>query len=210
MLFRADGTLAILKRVAEETPRPIAAIIPEVPPWLRDVIARLHAKDPADRIGTAREVADLLERGPAETPRPVATPRPTPLTSLPPLDVRGTVTRAFSPEGTLVVAVDDPGVGLRIDGADLVITGARATGIRLKPGDYTVDARKGGRVVSWGLAAVTRNGRQVVRVSQEPTPAEARTPAAPFVHPTSSGFWPWPPAAQAEAVRQARVSESTS
>ena len=48
--------------------------------------------------------------------------------------VRGTVIRLFSPEGTLVVEVDDPGVSVKIDGADLVITGAGAKEIRLKPG----------------------------------------------------------------------------
>src|SRR6185436_19174003 len=44
--FRAPSTLAVLKRVVEETPRPIPEIIPEVPPWLCDLIARLHAKNP--------------------------------------------------------------------------------------------------------------------------------------------------------------------
>src|SRR5262249_18476063 len=51
-----------LKRVAEDTPRPIREIIPEVPQWLCDVIARLHAKKPEDRFGSAQEVADLLSQ----------------------------------------------------------------------------------------------------------------------------------------------------
>src|SRR6202023_1383921 len=61
--FRAPSTLAVLKRVAEDTPRPIREIIPEVPEWLCDLIAKLHAKKPEDRFATAREVADLLRRG---------------------------------------------------------------------------------------------------------------------------------------------------
>src|SRR5258707_13047608 len=61
--FRANSTLAVLKRVAEDTPRPIPEIIPEVPQWLCDLITRLHAKKPEDRIGTAQEVAALLTRG---------------------------------------------------------------------------------------------------------------------------------------------------
>ena len=65
--FRANGTLAILKRVADDTPRPIREIIPEVPQWLCNIITRLHAKKPEDRIATAKEVADLLGRGMAET-----------------------------------------------------------------------------------------------------------------------------------------------
>ncbi len=58
--FRAANTLAVLKRVAEETPRPIPEIIPEVPEWLCAIIERLHAKSPADRFSLAKEVADLL------------------------------------------------------------------------------------------------------------------------------------------------------
>jgi serine/threonine protein kinase/Leucine-rich repeat (LRR) protein len=58
--FRANGMVAVLKRVAEDTPRPIREIIPETPQWLCDIIAKLHAKDPDDRYQSAREVADVL------------------------------------------------------------------------------------------------------------------------------------------------------
>jgi formylglycine-generating enzyme required for sulfatase activity/serine/threonine protein kinase len=58
--FRATGTLAVLKRVAEDTPRPIREIIPETPQWLCDIIAKLHAKNPEERFQSAREVADVL------------------------------------------------------------------------------------------------------------------------------------------------------
>ncbi len=58
--FRAPNTPAVLRRVVEDTPRPIPDIIPEAPPWLCDIIARLHAKNPDDRFQSARELADLL------------------------------------------------------------------------------------------------------------------------------------------------------
>jgi len=58
--FRAPSVLGVLKRVAEEPPRPIPEIIPETPAWLCGIIAKLHAKNPADRFQSAREVADLL------------------------------------------------------------------------------------------------------------------------------------------------------
>jgi len=60
--FRANTPLAVLKRVAEDTPRPIRQIIPEVPEWLCDLIAKLHAKDPAQRFQNAADVAALLEQ----------------------------------------------------------------------------------------------------------------------------------------------------
>jgi hypothetical protein len=85
-------------------------------------------------------------------------------------DVRGTVIRLFSSEGTLVVEVEDPGVSVAVDGADVVITGAGVKEIRLKPGQYKVEASKDGHVVRQELVTVARDGRRVVRISQEAPP----------------------------------------
>jgi formylglycine-generating enzyme required for sulfatase activity len=58
--FRAATTYAVLKRVIEDNPRPIRELIPEMPQWLCDIIARLQAKKPQDRYQSAREVADAF------------------------------------------------------------------------------------------------------------------------------------------------------
>jgi serine/threonine protein kinase len=58
--FRADGAHAVLRRVIDDTPRPIQEVNHDIPGWLCDLIARLHAKKPADRFSSAREVAELL------------------------------------------------------------------------------------------------------------------------------------------------------
>jgi tRNA A-37 threonylcarbamoyl transferase component Bud32 len=198
--FRAPNTAAVLRRVSDETPRPIREVNPDVPEPLCRLIERLQAKKPADRPASAKEVADLLagllaelnggrSGEPSGAPilqRPPQLPRParrrwlwaaaavvllcaglglgeaTGVT-----DVRGTVIRLFSPEGTLVVEVDDPGVSVIVDGGDVVITGAGAKEIRLKPGQYKVEANKDGTLIRRELVTVTRNGRQVVRISKE-------------------------------------------
>src|SRR5215217_1508746 len=78
--FRASGTMAVLKRVCEETPAPVRDANPHVPDWLAAIIEKLHAKDPARRYQTAAEVADLLGRHlayvqhPSVAPLPVAAP----------------------------------------------------------------------------------------------------------------------------------------
>jgi serine/threonine protein kinase/formylglycine-generating enzyme required for sulfatase activity len=64
--FPGPSTMAVLKRVCEETPRPIREVNPAVPEWLAAVVARLHAKKPQDRFASARELADLLVRRLAE------------------------------------------------------------------------------------------------------------------------------------------------
>jgi serine/threonine protein kinase len=74
--FRAANTMAVLKRVAEDTPRPIRQIIPEVPQWLCDIIATLHAKEPSQRFQSAVEVAGLLEQHQAHLQQPSLVPRP--------------------------------------------------------------------------------------------------------------------------------------
>jgi hypothetical protein len=71
--FRADSTMAVLKRVTDDTPRPIREVVETVPPWLCGVVERLHAKDPGERFQTAREVIAALDRG-AAISAPVAKP----------------------------------------------------------------------------------------------------------------------------------------
>jgi serine/threonine protein kinase/Leucine-rich repeat (LRR) protein len=60
--FGATSALAVLKRVCEETPQPVRQVNADLPAWLEQLIARLHAKNPADRPASAREVADVLAR----------------------------------------------------------------------------------------------------------------------------------------------------
>jgi serine/threonine protein kinase len=68
--FRASGTLAVLKRVCEETPTPIRETNPGVPDWLVAIIDKLHAKDPGRRYQSAAEVAALLGRHLAQVQHP--------------------------------------------------------------------------------------------------------------------------------------------
>jgi hypothetical protein len=215
--FRAPTPVAMLKRVCEETPRPIREINPELPPWLEELVVRLYAKAPADRFASARQVADLLaghlaelQRGgtpsaprqpqaaelQAEKPTPALAGRPrrrwflaaavllallaglglSEATGI--TNVRGTVIRLFSPEGTLVVEADDPGISVTLNGEELIITGAGVREVRLKPGQYQMKATKDGKLISQELVTVTKDGRQVVRVSREPSPAQVAAEAA--------------------------------
>ncbi len=68
--FRASGTMAVLKRVCEETPKPIPETNPDMPDWLVAIIDKLHAKDRAQRFQSAGEVADLLSRHLAHVQHP--------------------------------------------------------------------------------------------------------------------------------------------
>ena len=66
--------MAVLKRVCEETPRPIREINPEIPDWLvRDHRASCTPRSPEERFQSATEVAGelakLMASGVAYTPR---------------------------------------------------------------------------------------------------------------------------------------------
>jgi serine/threonine protein kinase len=74
--FRGATPLAVLRRVSDETPAPIRSLNPDVPAWLEALVARLLAKDPADRLQSAAEVASLLERYLAHLRQPTAVPAP--------------------------------------------------------------------------------------------------------------------------------------
>ncbi len=68
--FRAPSALAVLRRVADEEPRPVREVNPAVPEALAAVIEKLHAKEPADRYQTAAEVAAVLGQLLAGVQRP--------------------------------------------------------------------------------------------------------------------------------------------
>jgi serine/threonine protein kinase/WD40 repeat protein len=206
--FRAETTMAVLRRVSDDTPRPIRELNAEIPIWLAAIVDRLHAKNPADRFASATEVADLLGRCIAYLREPTlmkppfeielpAPPKPRrrrfamaagvvalSLCALGASEATGvtkfvaTVLRFKTADGTLVVKVSDPKVKVRLDGKDLVISGAGPEEIRVNAGQHYVQGLKDGKVVSETIVSIARGGEETVDVSVEPspTPATAATP----------------------------------
>jgi serine/threonine protein kinase/WD40 repeat protein len=60
--FRAPSAIAVLRRIAEETPRPIQEVMSDIPDWLVIIIKKLLAKQPEDRFASAQELADVLSQ----------------------------------------------------------------------------------------------------------------------------------------------------
>ena len=77
--FRAETTVAALRRVCDDKPRPIREVNPETPDALVAIIDRLLAKNPDQRFQTSQEVADLLGRHLAHLQHPTSTPPPGPM-----------------------------------------------------------------------------------------------------------------------------------
>ncbi len=86
--FGGKDTLSVLHALATRTPTPPHRLVPSLPRMFSGLVMRLLAKDPADRLQSAREVVDAieaLERGETEEeadafPPEEAAPPPAPVT----------------------------------------------------------------------------------------------------------------------------------
>ncbi len=58
--FRAESAVAIMQKVSREKPRPVHEVQDHLPYWTNQLIERLHAKNPNDRIPTAVEAINLI------------------------------------------------------------------------------------------------------------------------------------------------------
>ncbi|MHC4178805.1 MAG: WD40 repeat domain-containing serine/threonine protein kinase [Planctomycetota bacterium] len=80
--FRADSTMATLRRLIDDAPPTMASLNPELPPWFIGIVDRLLEKDPSRRFGSAKEVSELMEgclahlQQPTSVPLPAAIPAP--------------------------------------------------------------------------------------------------------------------------------------
>jgi len=74
--FRAETTLAVLRRICDDAPRDLREANPDVPAWLTEIVHKLLAKSPDERYQTASEVALLLERWLAHLQQPTMIPPP--------------------------------------------------------------------------------------------------------------------------------------
>jgi serine/threonine-protein kinase len=104
--FRAESSVAVLRRVCDDNPRPLREINPEVPAWLESIIARLHAKDPAGRYQTASEVGDLLGRCLAHVQQPLVSSLPNEVV----VPAKTTISRRWPRLGWVVVVLTIAGV----------------------------------------------------------------------------------------------------
>jgi serine/threonine-protein kinase len=77
--FRAETTVAVIRRICDGRCRPVREVNPDVPEWLAEIIEKLHEKNPDDRFQTAAQLAELLERHLAHLQQPTVVPQPPPL-----------------------------------------------------------------------------------------------------------------------------------
>jgi serine/threonine protein kinase len=74
--FRAETSYGVLRRITDETARPICELNAAIPDWLERIVTQLHSKDPANRLQSADETAELLEKCIAHVQQPTVVPLP--------------------------------------------------------------------------------------------------------------------------------------
>ncbi len=104
-------------------------------------------------------------------------------------DFVATILRIKTPNGTLVVKVDDPDVKVQIDGDVVVIGSAGSQEIRLRAGSHRVQAIKDGKAVTDQLVTITRGGKQIVNVDFEPAIQNLGAVSASPSHSQSNTQW---------------------
>jgi WD40 repeat protein/serine/threonine protein kinase len=193
--FVSGDPLAVLRRVCDETPRPIRQLNPEVPDWLAAIVERLHAKEPADRIQSAAEVAEQLANGLAHVQQPSLVSPPTPVRRpRRPKPVRrwalvavlvlavglgafwfgSTVYLFLIGKGRLEIQTDDPYVKLLIKKGikQVALLDLESDAfVELDPGDYDLKLTDGRADLRLGdvKIALRRGDHQVVRVTEDPS-----------------------------------------
>jgi uncharacterized protein (TIGR03067 family) len=94
--FRADSTIATMRRLVDDQPASMTTFNAELPSWFVQIVARLLEKSPAQRFGSAAEVSDLLERCLAHVQQPTTVSIP-PEICLAPISTAAVPTKAAVP-----------------------------------------------------------------------------------------------------------------
>ncbi len=74
--FRAETTYGILRRVTDETARPMRELNPEVPVWSDAIVMKLLTKSAAERFESAEQVAGIFEECLGHLQQPTVCPLP--------------------------------------------------------------------------------------------------------------------------------------
>jgi hypothetical protein len=209
--FRAANTLAVLRRVCDDVPRPIRETNPEIPDWLAGVIEKLMAKESSERFQSASEVVEVLGQHLAQLQHaewvPPPAPSPTPAGANPPAGLPTSVTICPScgaslhvPErmvGSLVhcaecskpFRVEDGSEVMQIARPVALPFGQRGRTKRRMPLWYALLILVG--IVGFVLPMVylVRESEQRVSMIPAMAPQPQMTPKSPKPAPGANSFW---------------------
>lgn len=80
----------------------------------------------------------------------------------------GIVLKLRTPNGTLVVEIEDPNVKVSVDGDEVVVDGVGVHELRLKPGKHKWETERNGHPSKTEWVTIERGGKTVLKVQQLP------------------------------------------
>ncbi len=198
--FRSETSYAVLRRITDDTPRPIRETNPGIPPWLEQIVMKLLAKSANDRFDSAAQVAELLEGFLAHVQQPATIPLPEPVAASAPKQHRrppigkfiAAAAFAFSliffgvlivletNKGTLTIECEADDVPIRIMQGEVTVKqltiSMRGATTRLQAGNYTVevDGNSTAYEIKGNRVTLRRGENPIVRIGF----AEANTASA--------------------------------
>ena len=194
--FRADSGYAVLRRITDDTARPIRETNPDIPQWLEQVVMKLLSKSRDDRFESAEEVAELMEdclahvQHPTTTPLPQSTAFAAPTIGWKPwkallglalaafVAVAGILIVLELDKGTLTIESDVDDVAIRIKQSDKTVERLKVQksgeAVRVAAGNYVVeiDGPTDALMVEDGQVTLRRGENEVVKIVRKAvTPA---------------------------------------
>lgn len=188
--FSGTDVVSTLVSVATETPRPPQVLEPGLPMALSELIMSMLAKDAANRPVSAQAVAVALDHiaiGRSSRPTIATGPKKWPVAAGVAAALAfvllglwaGGVFRLRTPDGVLVVEVNEANPDVFVDGDKITVTwdkGGKKATIRVKPGTRKVEVKKEGFTAVGEDVEVEDGGRPVFTARLEPL-AGAPVPA---------------------------------
>lgn len=77
------------------------------------------------------------------------------------------IVRVISPNGNLIVEIEDPAAQVSVDGTEITISGEGSHAVELRAGEYTIKTSREGAAVQSEVVTIERQGNQVVRIRRE-------------------------------------------
>jgi hypothetical protein len=191
--FRAESTMATLRRIVDDKPTALASLAPNLPPWFIAIVERLLSKEPAERFATASEVSELLEQCLSHLQQPTTWPLPMAVKTRtsryrgrPPLPrwlaagaasfillLAGVIVVLELNKGELTIECSAKEVPVRILQGDAVVkkmtVTTAGTTVRVAAGKYVVeiDGGQDDLIVQGGSVSLNRGGVEIVRITHK-------------------------------------------
>lgn len=200
--FRAETSYAVMRRITDDTPRPVREANPNIPEWLEVMVMKLLSKSPDDRYASALEVAELLKSCLAHTQHPTTTSLPEgvakqfPRRSSPPTILQwigaaavalavflaGVLIVLESRKGTLTIQSEADGVPIRIKQGDDTVRRLKVSRVgetlRLYAGQYILEIDGPAKIydIADGNVVVKRGETKIAKVTYADSGDHASSP----------------------------------